>query len=172
MIALEELKLIMPHAGSRAETFCEPLRQTMQEFEIDTPLRQSAFLAQLAHESGELRYVKELASGEAYEGRVDLGNTQPGDGPRYKGRGLLQITGRHNYGACGADLGIDLIAEPHLLEQPEWAAKSAGWFWQTKKLNALADKPDFKLITKRVNGGYNGYQERLRYYERAKEVLG
>lgn len=171
MITADELRQIMPHAGSRAEVFCEPLRKAMMDFEIDTPLRMAAFLAQVAHESGSLRYVKELASGEAYEGRADLGNDQPGDGVRFKGRGLLQITGRANYVSCGIALGRDLVSEPSILEEPEWAAKSAAWFWHKRGLNALADKEDFKLITRRINGGYTHYQDRLKFYTRAKEVL-
>lgn len=171
MITIEELHEIMPYAGKRAETFLEPLNAAMTEFEINTPQRQAAFLAQIAHESGSLKYVHELASGEAYEGRADLGNTEPGDGPRYKGRGLIQITGRANYQACGDALGVDLVGSPELLEGPTLACRSAAWFWQTHGLNELADKSDFKLITKRINGGYNGYQERLAFYERAQQVL-
>lgn len=144
----------------------------MEEFEIDTPLRQAAFLAQIAHESGSLKYVRELASGGAYEGRADLGNTEPGDGVLFKGRGLIQITGRANYRDCGQALGLDLLDDPSALEQPENACRSAAWFWYSRKLNDLADRGDFRTITKRINGGYNGYQDRLKYYERAKKVLG
>lgn len=171
MITLAELRAIMPFAGKRAEVFIEPLNATMLEFEINNPLREAAFLAQIAHESGELRYVRELATGEAYEGRKDLGNTNPGDGVRYKGRGLIQVTGTANYRACGVALGVDLLADPGLLEQPLLAARSAGWFWSVKKLNELADKGDFLLITKRINGGTNGWAARVAYYERAKKVF-
>lgn len=170
-MTLDELKRIMPFAGSRTETFYQPLVDAMAEFEIDTPDRQAAFLAQIAHESGSLKYVKEIASGEAYEGREDLGNIQSGDGVRFKGRGLIQVTGRSNYRDCGAALGLDLVGEPALLEQPINACRSAAWFWKSRKLNDLADKGDFKLITRKINGGYNGYQDRLEYYERAKRVL-
>src|SRR5690349_21071754 len=152
-MTLEELKKIVPYAGNRATTYLEPLNQAMQEFQIDTPLRQAAFIAQVAHESGSLRYVKEIASGEAYEGRKDLGNTHEGDGVRFKGRGLIQTTGRSNYLACGLALGVDLVDAPELLESPEMACRSAGWFWESRGLNALADKEDFKLITKKINGG-------------------
>lgn len=143
----------------------------MMEFEIDNPERQAAFLAQIAHESGSLRYVRELASGEAYEGRADLGNTEPGDGQRYRGRGLIQITGRSNYQACGDALGVDLVGNPELLEGPDLACRSAAWFWKAKGLNELADNGDFKLITKRINGGYNGYEDRVAFHERAQQVL-
>jgi len=171
VITLAELKQIMPYAGERASKFIEPLNAAMAEFEIDNTERESAFLAQIAHESGSLKYVHELANGTAYEGRTDLGNTEAGDGLRYKGRGLIQITGRANYGACGAALGVDLIADPQLLERTDLACRSAAWFWKAHGLNELADKGDFRLITKRINGGYNGYQERVAFYERALEAL-
>jgi putative chitinase len=171
MVALDELKRIMPYAGKRADLFVGPLNEAMLEFEIDTIARQAAFLAQIAHESGSLKYVRELADGTAYEFRQNLGNTEPGDGPKFKGRGLIQITGRDNYKACGSALGVDLISNPELLEGVVLACRSAAWFWKTHSLNDLADKDDFKLITKKINGGYNGYQDRIAYYERAKEVL-
>lgn len=172
MIYPEELEQIIPNGRKRIPAFVDSLNEAMAEFEIDNPLRAAAFIAQLAHESGEFRYVKELASGEAYEGRRDLGNTFPGDGVRYKGRGLIQITGRANYEKLSEFFDIDFIHEPELLETPEWACMSAAWFWATHGLNELADKEDFKLITKRINGGYTGIQDRLRYYERALDVLG
>ncbi len=172
MITKEQLLKIMPLAGERAKIFLEPLNETMQEFDISTPLRQAAFLAQIAHESSQLRYVKELASGRAYEGRVDLGNTEKGDGVKFKGRGLPQITGRDNYLACGKALGIDLILHPDWLEIPAYAARSAGWFWNYKGLSPLADIQDFVRITKRINGGRNGLEQRQAFYEEAKTVLG
>jgi putative chitinase len=177
MITLEELRRIIPYAGPRAALFHPPLLDAMREFGIDTPARVAAFIAQLAHESGSFRYVREIASGEAYDtGELArrLGNTpeDDGDGERYKGRGLIQITGRANYIACGAALGLDLIAHPELLEEPENACRSAAWYWDWKGLNDLADRGDFKLITKKINGGYNGYQDRLAFWERAKEVIG
>ena len=163
---------IMPHAKSRVQDFLEPLNAAMREFHINTPVRQAAFLAQIAHESGELRYVKEIASGAAYEGRKDLGNTQPGDGMRYKGRGLIQITGRNNYAECGKALGVDLITQPELLETNDLACRSAAWFWASHGLNDLADKGGFERITKRINGGYNGLKERQAYYAKAMLFLG
>lgn len=175
-ITLQQLQKIMPYAGKRAGTYLEPLNAAMCEFGIDTPMRQAAFLAQLAHESGSLRYVRELASGDAYDtGRLAqrLGNTPEadGDGQRYKGRGLIQITGTDNYRDCGLALGIDLLAHPELLEQPDLACRSAGWFWQSRGLNPLADVGAFRAITRVINGGFNGYDDRLAYYERAKAVL-
>lgn len=119
MIKIEQLKKIIPYAGRRADVFLVPINEAMNEFGINTPIRQAAFLAQIAHESGSLRYVREIASGEAYEGRVDLGNTEPGDGPRFRGRGLIQITGRSNYHDCSVALyGAEapLLLHPELLE--------------------------------------------------------
>jgi putative chitinase len=173
MVTVEELRAIMPAAShSKLLTFVTPLNATMKEFGIsDTPEREAAFIAQLAHESGGFHYVRELASGEAYEGRADLGNTEPGDGIRYRGRGLIQITGRANYRACGEALDLPLEDHPTLLELPVNACRSAGWYWASRKLNDLADKGDFLLITKRINGGFRGIKERTAYYERAKDVL-
>ena len=171
MITSEDLEQIMPHARGRAARFAEPLRHAMTEFDITTPHRIAAFLAQIAHESGELRYVRELASGDAYERRADLGNTEPGDGRRFKGRGLIQITGRDNYRKCGEALELDLVEQPELLEKTVIACRSAAWFWKCRGLNELADAGDFRAITKRINGGYNGYQERLAYYARAQQVI-
>lgn len=173
MISFDQLVRIMPYAKQRADRFIDPLNAAMKEFDIsENGLREAAFLAQIAHESGELRYVEEIASGSAYEGRDDLGNLYTGDGVRYKGRGLIQITGRHNYEECGRYLGVDLVEEPERLEEPELACRSAAWFWQSHGLNELADKQDFLRITKRINGGTNGWHERQKYYQRALEVIG
>ncbi|MGE0373513.1 MAG: glycoside hydrolase family 19 protein [Gammaproteobacteria bacterium] len=171
-LTLDQLQEIMPHAGKRAAIFLGPLNDTMERYAINTPKRMAAFLAQLAHESGELRYVRELASGEDYERRKDLGNTRPGDGVKFKGRGLIQITGRANYHAVSAALGIDFVIKPALMELPENAAMVSGWFWDSRNLNELADEDDFRGITRRINGGYNGWEDRLKYWERAKRVLG
>jgi putative chitinase len=170
-LTLQQLRKIMPYAGGRAETFLAPLNAAMQEFGIDTPARQSAFLAQLAHESGSLRYVREIASGAAYEGRADLGNVAAGDGVRFKGRGLIQITGRHNYWECAQALGLDLLENPELLETPENACRSAAWFWHSRNLSALADAGNFRLITRKINGGHNGMADREKYFAIAQAVL-
>lgn len=147
------------------------LDKTCNKFEINTPLRLCHFLAQLGHESGQLRYVQEIASGEAYEGRLDLGNTLPGDGVRYKGRGLIQITGVHNYALAGLSLDLPLLENPELLEVPEHAAMSAGWFWYNKNLNSLADLDNLYGITKKINGGFNGLEDRQKLLTRAKGIL-
>lgn len=168
----QDLIKAMPYAGSRADTFAFPLTVTMAEFGINTPQRKAAFLAQIAHESGSLKYVREIADGTAYEGRADLGNTKPGDGPRYKGRGLLQITGRANYLSCGIAIGLNLVDYPELLEEPLNACRSAGWFWHTKNLNKDADRNLFATITKKINGGYNGMDDRLQRWLEARQGLG
>lgn len=178
-ITLEQLTQIMPTASKKATIFIEPLNAAMEEFGINTPKRQAAFLAQIAHESGSLRYVRELASGEAYDtGRLAerLGNTpeDDDDGRRYKGRGLIQITGNANYRHCSHALFGDeqvLLDNPELLETPENACRSAAWFWNSRKLNELADTENFVKITIRINGGTNGLADRLVYYERARKVL-
>lgn len=171
MITQAQLVEIFPHAKLRASVFLAPLNAAMVEFEINTPIRIQMFLAQIGHESGELRYVQEIATGAAYESRKDLGNINPGDGKRYKGRGLIQLTGLSNYTAMQADMGIPCVAHPELLETPVNACRSAGWFWKRTKLNEIADTGDFVKVTKRINGGTNGLPARLAYFERAKKVI-
>ena len=172
-ITLEQLRTIMPNVKAlRASIFLAPLNATFIEFDINSPARVAAFLAQVAHESGELTYVKELASGEAYEGRKDLGNLSPGDGKKFKGRGLIQITGRANYFGLGEALGQDFITHPEAVEETSNATRSAGWFWQTHHLNVFADADDFVTLTKRINGGTNGLADREAHLERAKKALG
>jgi predicted chitinase len=172
-LTLKQLLAIMPHLPvQKAKLFLGPLNRAMAQHEINTPRRRAAFLAQLAHESGELRYMEELASGEAYEGRASLGNIQPGDGKRYKGRGPIQLTGRFNYRKAGEALGIDLEDHPEKATDPETGCRIAGWFWNTRRLNPLADSGDFKQITKIINGGYHGQVQREHYYQKAKEVFG
>lgn len=172
---------------SCAEKFLSYINETCERFEINTPARQVCFLAQVGHESGGLFFTEELASGEAYEGRKNLGNTQPGDGKRFKGRGLIQITGRSNYKTIGDSLGVDFIKNPTLLggknvklcseEQLKYAALSAGWYWNSRKLNTIADGVNidkeitegdnlerFKEITRKINGGFNGLADRLNRY--------
>lgn len=143
----------------------------MEAGNIVTAPRAAAFLAQILHESGGFQYLREIASGQAYEGRQDLGNTQPGDGPRYKGRGFIQLTGRYNYTKAGQDLGLDLQGNPELAADPAIAAKTAVWFWNNKGLNSKADKGDFIGITRAINPGLKHLDERQRLYERAKQVL-
>ena len=158
---------------ARVDKFVPYLNGAMEHYQINTPARVAAFLAQVAHESGGFRYVRELASGRAYEGRKDLGNVYSGDGVRFKGRGLIQITGRSNYASLEKDLDLPgLLQNPEWLESDRWAVWSAAWFWDKTGLNALADDGLFKQITRKINGGYNGLEDRYRYFERAKRVLG
>ena len=152
----------------------------MQRFDIDDNVRRAAaFIAQLAHESGEFRFMEEIwgptAAQERYEPESDLakrlGNTAAGDGKRYKGRGPIQVTGRSNYRKYGELLGVDLVAHPELAATPATGFAVAGLFWQRNGLNALADQGDFKEITRRINGGFNGLPERQKFYDRALAVL-
>jgi putative chitinase len=155
--------------------YLQPLRNSMAKHEITNTLRVAHFLAQVAHESGQLAFPEELASGDAYEGRADLGNTQPGDGPRFKGRGLLQITGRSAYTAFAqflhqpallTDAGARSVATDASL-----AVESAAWFWSTHKLNQLADADNIVAITRVINGGLNGRSGREKFLAQAKAAL-
>ncbi|TLG93159.1 glycoside hydrolase family 19 protein [Pseudomonas edaphica] len=171
----QQLLQILPNAGRQAGVFVPVLNTAMGRYGIVGTLRVSAFIAQVGHESGQLRYVREIwgptAQQLGYEGRADLGNIVKGDGSKFRGRGLIQITGRGNYAACGEALGLDLISKPELLELPQWAAASAAWFWKSNGLNNLADNGEFVKITRRINGGLTGQDDRLALYERALKVL-
>jgi len=172
-ITQKQLKTIMPNlSDTKAKQYLPLLNKAMAEGGINTPKRQAAFLAQLAHESGELKYFQELASGKAYEGRKDLGNTQPGDGVKYKGRGPIQLTGRANYAAAGKALGLDLVNHPELAATPEVGFRVATWFWNSRNLNGYADSGNFDAITKSINGGLNGKASRDAYYKKALGALG
>ncbi|CAF1132808.1 unnamed protein product [Adineta ricciae] len=172
-ITNEQLRAIMPRCAH--PEYLEYINSAMTEGQINTCARQAAFLAQVAHESGELVYMEELASGEKYESRRDLGNTQPGDGKKYKGRGPLQLTGRANYRAAGLALGLNLEEDPEQVATPSVGFRTSVWFWTTHKLNYLADQntlPAFRKITKRINGGKNGQADREKYWKTAKNTLG
>lgn len=171
-----ELAQAMNIPLARAQKWADALTAAMAGGQINTRLRIAAFLSQIGHESGSLFYVKELGGPSyfaKYDGRKDLGNTQPGDGAKFCGRGLIQVTGRANYGrASQALFGDDrLLKTPELLEQPEWAAKSAVWYWTTRNLNALADADRFTDITRAINGGTNGLEDRKARYKYALTVL-
>ena len=172
----ETLAKAMKIPLARAQKWAPALTDAMREGAINTQLRQSAFLAQIGHESGSLIYVREIGGPSyfaKYNGRKDLGNTQPGDGSRFFGRGLIQVTGRSNYAKCSQALFGDdrLLKTPDLLEQPEWAAKSAVWFWSTRNLNELADADRFTDLTKKINGGTNGIEDRKARYRLALSVI-
>jgi len=174
-ITEQQLLQILPNAGRQAGVFVPALNSAMNRYGIVGTPRAAAFIAQVGHESGQFRWLKELwgptAQQIGYEGRADLGNTVKGDGSKYRGRGLIQITGRANYAACGEALGLDLISKPELLELPQHAAMSAAWFWSTRGLNALADQGQFAKITRRINGGLTGQADRQALYDKALKVL-
>jgi len=177
----QQLLMIFPGARTRSGLFLLALNNAMARRNINSPGRIAAFLAQIGHESGQLQYVRELG-GEKYFEKYDtgdlamrLGNSPEadGDGQRYRGRGLIQITGRSNYLQCSRALFGDerLLQQPELLELPQCAAESAAWFWERNGLNELADIDEFNSITRRINGGLNGLQERLLLWKQAKMVL-
>ncbi|MCF3193437.1 glycoside hydrolase family 19 protein [Pseudomonas bubulae] len=198
-ITAQQLLQILPNAGQVAGVFVPVLRTAMVRYQIVGSKRIAAFIAQIGHESGQLtrlvenlnysaealqrnwpsRFSAELASSVArnpeqianiaYGNR--MGNAAPGDGWKYRGRGLIQITGKNNYRACGEALGLDLIAQPELLEKPRHACMSAAWFWATNGLNTFADAGKFDVITKRINGGQTGAADRQALYGLALKVL-
>ncbi|MEN7527830.1 glycoside hydrolase family 19 protein [Cupriavidus sp. DL-D2] len=178
LITPQLLRQIMPHlTQAKAEVFAPALADACARFEIDTPGRLAAFLAQVSHESGELRYMVELASGQAYDtGKkaVALGNTPEadGDGQLYKGRGPIQLTGLHNYVAALMYLDLDLVNHPELLAEPPAGCAASALFWWSNKLNSYADKDDFVGLTRRINGGTNGLADRQQFWDRAKRALG
>ena len=171
----EELARATGARIDRAETFLPVIEAAAPDFEITTPERMAAFLAQVGHESGGLHWLNEIwgptAVQSRYEGRKDLGNTQEGDGFKYRGRGLIQLTGRANYQRCSDALATDFIGAPELLAEPEYAVRSAMWFWQSHGLNELADVGQFEHITRVINGGLNGEDQRLALYAAAREAL-
>ncbi|WP_248767762.1 glycoside hydrolase family 19 protein [Pseudomonas sp. MWU12-2345] len=202
-ITQQQLLQILPNAGDQAGVFVPALNTAMNAYQIVTMQRVAAFLAQAGHESGQLRSVVEnlnygaqallatwpsrftpaLAAQVArqpeqianivYASRMDNGDASSGDGWSYRGRGLIQITGRSNYRQCSLGLFGDerLLQQPELLEQPQWAAESAAWFWEQQGLNALADADQFNSITRKINGGLNGLEDRLQIWARARAVL-
>lgn len=186
-ITKKQLKAIMPNievnikknknlTGVTIDRIVELLNKYAKEFDITSPIRWRHYLAQIAHESAEFRYTEEIASGAAYDTgnlAIRLGNTpeRDGDGQKYKGRGLIQLTGLYNYRAYKSYCGFDVVKDPTLLAKPIGAIRSSMWFWKTKNLNYYADIDAFMTITKVINGGTNGYADRKKYYDKAKCVL-
>jgi putative chitinase len=200
-ITSQQLLRILPNAGPVAGVFVSALNDAMARFKIEGRLRAAAFLAQVGHESGQLRTLVENLNYSAeglirtwpkrfnlmtatscarkpeqianivYASRLGNGPAVTGDGWRYRGRGLIQVTGWVNYQACGSALNLDLLTNPELLEQPVYASLSAAWFWSSNGLSELADAGRFEAITRKVNGGLNGQTDRLAIYERALKVL-
>lgn len=177
MINAQQLSAGLGVNLARVLPWVEPINNAMTEFGITTSAQVSAFIAQIGHESGRLQFVREIWNPKQcpwqakYEGRADLGNNQAGDGKRYMGRGLIQITGRHNYQECGDALGVDFVAHPELLEVPTYAARSAAWFWVSHGCNAVADAGNFRAVTRIINGGYNGYDDRLALLQSVNTAL-
>ena len=165
MITAQQLADAYKIKRATADLWVHPLNAAMDEFGIASPVQVAAFIAQVGHESGRLQFVRELWNTTQcpwqakYEGRADLGNTEKGDGKKFIGRGLIQITGRANYADCAAALGIDCVNHPELLELPINAAMSAAWFWSAHGCNAVAG--NFRAVTRIINGGYNGIDDRL-----------
>lgn len=181
MINDDILKQVMRNLDdAKREAYIPFLQQAMDEFEINIALREAAFLAQIAHESGEFRWMEEIWGPTDAQKRyeppshkaAELGNTQPGDGKRFKGRGPIQVTGRANYKKYGGLLGVDLVGQPELAATPEVGFRVAGVFWKLNGLNGLADRQEFEKITRRINGGLTGLEDRLKYYKAAKKALG
>jgi putative chitinase len=171
-ITINHLLEIAPHAEPNQLSSLFPhLLLTMAEYEISTPMRQAHFLSQLIHESGSFNYLEEIDPGDYLEGREDLGNIHPGDGRRFKGRGLIQITGRNNYEACGLALGVNLIEAPTRLAEHDLACLCAGWFWSKNEINQFADRDDVEMVTRTINGGLNGFEDRQYYLGVARDVL-
>jgi putative chitinase len=178
----------------------EPLQETFEKYQINTPKRQACFIGQCMHESGGFKFLREnlnysakalmatwpsrfpdadtaekyarqpeMIANKVYSGR--MGNTEDGDGAKYIGRGLIQLTGKDNYTAFGEAIGEDLVANPQLVEQPRYAALSAGWFWNKRGLNALADAMDITTLTVRINGGKIGIDDRIAKINKALDIL-
>lgn len=171
-VTLDELVNIVPQvAPDRLAQYVAPLNEALAKAAIDTPLRKAAFIAQLVVESDSFRTFEEYASGRAYEGRSDLGNVAPGDGERFKGRGAIQVTGRHNYESVSQYLGIDFVANPELMATPENAFETAAWYWQSRNLNAVSDSGSIESVSRIVNGGTHGLVQRIDSFQRALSVF-
>lgn len=147
------------------------LNMYMPKYGVTTYLRVCHFLAQAAHEAASFQTLREYASGAAYEGRKDLGNVKPGDGVRYKGRGIFQLTGRANYRDIGNKIGMDLENNPELAESPEVSVLTALEYWKSRNLNVLADRDDVEGITRKINGGLNGFEDRKKYLAKCKQII-
>ncbi len=180
-LSREQVGKIYTHApAARLDAAFPHLLAATVTGEITTPIREAAFLAQLGHESAELRYMEEIADGSAYEMRADLGNLYTGDGRRFKGRGPIQLTGRANYARASKALGLDLITAPEAVASYDVGFRVAVWFWTSHRLNEAADlipgssivSQRFDTITRAINGGLNGKAQRDGYFAAARKVLG
>jgi putative chitinase len=183
IVTSDQLQQVMPRLARNPKELAriiDPLNAAMVEFKIYTPMRVAAFLAQVAHESGEFRWMEEIWGPTKQQLRYEppsglaaqLGNEQKNDGVRYKGRGPIQLTGRANYRHFGELLDLPLEDQPELAAEYSHGIRIAACYWHNKDLNRLADQGEFVRITERINGGVNGLAERQAYYQRAKNVLG
>jgi putative chitinase len=182
LVTLEQMLDIIgsSHLRDRVAAMMPGINLTLEKFDITTPLRMAHFFGQILHESGGFRYLREIWGPTDAQRRYEppsrlaerLGNTQPGDGARYMGRGVIQLTGRYNYGQFSEAMGVDFVSRPELVETPQYAVSVAGWYWQTRKINGPADRDDLIRVTRLVNGGTNGLADRRHYYQRARQVLG
>lgn len=202
MVSTEQMKTILPRMNwEKAQSYLPFIATVLPKFGIDTPLRKAHFLAQVAHESGGLKYSKEnlnysaqglrsvfgkyfrtmeiaqsyarkpeKIANKVYADRMGNGNEASGDGWKYKGRGLIQLTGKENYQKFSQDYGVDCVNNPDLLLDPEWALTSACWFWKKRNLNRYADNDDILMVTKRINGGINGLNDRQQYLDSLKRI--
>lgn len=202
MVSAEQMKTILPRMNwEKAEAYIPYITTVLPKFDIDTPLRKAHFLAQVAHESGGLKYSQEnlnyssqglrsvfgkyfktmeiaeayarkpeKIANRVYANRMGNGDEASGDGWKFKGRGLIQLTGRDNYQRFGVDYGVDCVNNPDLLLDPEWALTSACWFWKKRNLNIYADNDDILMVTKRINGGINGLNDRQQYLDSFKRI--
>lgn len=182
------------------QKWLDPLNETLTKYQINTPQRIASFIGQCQHESGNFQLLQEnlnysadalmriwgsrfptkeeadkyhrnpeKIANKVYGGR--MGNTEDGDGWKYRGRGIKQLTGKENYRNCGNGLGVDLVANPDLLLEPKYACLSAGWFWNKHNLNDIADKQDYETMTRRINGGLIGFDDRKAKITQAMQVL-
>jgi putative chitinase len=172
MITKELIKKISPKANDQiAEDLALYFNKHFDKYKLNTKLRVCHFIAQAAHETDGFKTLEEYASGIAYEGRKDLGNNVRGDGKKFKGRGIFQLTGRANYKTIGDKLGYNLVGNPDLAKTPEVSVLVALEYWNSRNLSDLADKDDVETITKRINGGLNGFDDRKLYLARAKQII-
>jgi len=188
ILTLDRLQRALPRLKrepDEAESYVDPLNLALEQFEINTPVRVACFLAQIGHESGDLKYWEEIWGPTSQQKKYEppsglaerLGNTEPGDGKRFKGRGPIQLTGRANYRKYGELLGVNFEDDPGLVARPRWGFLVAGLFWQENDCNELADATldggmdAFAKLTRRINGGLTGLSDRLKRWELAKQVF-
>ena len=174
MLDAAQLLKIVPRVKGEAEKIVTAINSAMEGAEINTPLRACHFIAQIAHETDGFKHFKEIGNNDyfrRYDNKVNLGNSLPGDGARYKGRGFIQITGKVNYAKASKELGLDLVNNPELAETLEIGARIAAWYWSSRNLNVYADKDDITSVTKRINNNILGLEEIVVYYNKAKSVI-